>query len=80
MTEDEMKFLSNKLRTFIEARRSAREATSTRQFLSNKLRTFIEAWTSSRISGSTRAFLSNKLRTFIEAAKDLSELVNAPDS
>ena len=36
-------FLSNKLRTFIEAPATATSCASTRKFLSNKLRTFIEA-------------------------------------
>ena len=38
-----MPFLSNKLRTFIEASVALRASFAKRGFLSNKLRTFIEA-------------------------------------
>ena len=41
--QQKIKFLSNKLRTFIEARKGCKGWNGWKGFLSNKLRTFIEA-------------------------------------
>ena len=66
-------FLSNKLRTFIEAGNQDPPTPIGALFLSNKLRTFIEAMGWSWRAGDICIFLSNKLRTFIEARDDVYE-------
>ena len=60
-------FLSNKLRTFIEAVHTLPNGAVHHLFLSNKLRTFIEADALVNQTVTRILFLSNKLRTFIEA-------------